>query len=683
MKRIIACLAALALLCPAGVPAQVDPGEVTIARDSLGVPHVFGKTDAATAYGLAWAHAEDNFRDIETVLLAGKGMLGKAIGKKGAQADYVASLLRCRDMVREKQGQLSPEFLRVVSAYVQGINDYASAHPREIRVRDAFPATVEDYLTTATLSLSMISGLEDLLPAIYAGNIAVLPGFSPAGSNAIAIHPSKTTTGEAFLAINSHQPLEGPVAWYEAHLQSDEGLNIIGGLFPGGLCIFHGTNEHLGWAHTVNNMDKVDVYQLKMKPGKSTEYMFDGQWEKLEVRKVKLRVKGVPVPVTRKTYWSKYGAAIRTDKGMFAVRFVANQEIHGLEQWWRMNKARNFSEFYRALSMQGLPMFNIVYADRYDTIFYISGGRMPIRNKSYHWRGTLPGDSSATLWNSFHPIGDLPQYLNPTGGYLFNTNHSPFHASDPKNDLDPGRYDPTSGYETYDNNRSARFAELMADRQLLDYETFKKIKYDNQLPMTFRYKVNLDSIGTMEPTDFPDISMLITTMRQWNLESDTSSQGAALFRLLYEYVTGHRHDFPNDTLTVAGAVAAFRFARQHQVQYFGRTGITLGELQRHKRGNRSLPAWGLPDVLTAMYSRMEADGRFRVVAGESYIQLVRFPKNGLPVIESVNCYGASTHPDSPHYTDQMNMFIAQKTRPISLDKETVLKNAMRVYHPGQ
>jgi acyl-homoserine-lactone acylase len=308
---------------------------------------------------------------------------------------------------------------------------------------------------------------------------------------------------------------------------------------------------------------------------------------------------------------------------------------------------------------------------------------MPLRNKSYQWRGTLPGDSSATLWNSFHPIGDLPQYLNPAGGYLFNTNHSPFHASDPKNDLDPGRYDATSGYELYDNNRSARFAELMADRQLLDYATFKKIKYDNQLPMTLRYKVNLDSIGTMEPTDFPDISMLITTLRQWNLESDTGSQGAGLFRLLYEYVSTHRKDFPNDTLTVAGALAAFRFARQHQVQYFGRTGITLGELQRHKRGNRSLPAWGLPDVLTAMYSRIEADGRFKVEAGESYIQLVRFPKNGLPVIESVNCYGASTHPDSPHYTDQMDMFIAQKTRPMYFDKETVLKNARRVYHPGQ
>jgi acyl-homoserine-lactone acylase len=670
------------LFLPAMLSAQVDPMDVTIARDSFGVPHIFGKTDAALAYGLAWAHAEDNFKDIETVLLAGKGMLGRAIGRKGAEADYVVSLLRCRDLVVDQRSRLSPAFLAVLDGYVQGLNAFALSHPEKVRIRKAFPVTVEDYLTTVTLSLSMISGLEEILPRIFSGNVETIPDMESAGSNAFAIHPSKTTTGEAYLAINSHQPLEGPVAWYEAHLQSDEGTNIIGGLFPGGPCVFLGTNEHLGWAHTVNYTDKVDLYQLRMKPGKSLEYRYNGEWQMLEMRKVKLKVKGIPVSVSKKTYWSKYGATIRTNKGTFSVRFSANQEIRGMEQWWRMNKAGNFSEFYQAISMQGLPMFNIVYADKYDTIFYISGGKMPLRNKAYNWRQTVPGDSSATLWEAFHAIGDLPQYLNPPSGYLFNTNHSPFHATAPAYDLDANQYDQTSGYETYDNNRSARFAELMADKQSLDYQTFKKIKYDNQLPMTLRYQLNIDSIAQVKQETYPDLGELISTLQQWNLESDTGSQGAALFRLLYEYASGHRKEFPNDTLTVAGAVEAFRYARQHQEQYFGRTGIALGELQQHRRGTKSLASWGLPDVLTAMYSRPQPDGRFKVMAGESYIQLVRFPRNQLPIIESINCYGASTNPGSPHFTDQMDMFIRQQTKPMTLDKETVLKQARSVYHPG-
>jgi acyl-homoserine lactone acylase PvdQ len=41
--------------------AQPDPlaKNVTIYRDTYGVPHVFGRTDASTAFGFAYAQAED------------------------------------------------------------------------------------------------------------------------------------------------------------------------------------------------------------------------------------------------------------------------------------------------------------------------------------------------------------------------------------------------------------------------------------------------------------------------------------------------------------------------------------------------------------------------------------------------------------------------------------------------
>ena len=78
---------------------QINRQNITIARDSFGVPHIFAKTDAEVAYGLAWAHAEDDFKTIQMIALSGKGLLGKAFGKKGAQADYVVALLRCREIV--------------------------------------------------------------------------------------------------------------------------------------------------------------------------------------------------------------------------------------------------------------------------------------------------------------------------------------------------------------------------------------------------------------------------------------------------------------------------------------------------------------------------------------------------------------------------------------------------------
>ncbi len=102
---------------------------------------------------------------------------------------------------------------------------------------------------------------------------------------------SKTTDDNVYLAVNAHQPLEGPVGWYEAHLISDEGWNMLGGLFPGGPTVFHGTNEHLGWAHTVNYPDKLDVFQLEMDPDDNDRYKLDEEWLTLDHQKVKLKVK--------------------------------------------------------------------------------------------------------------------------------------------------------------------------------------------------------------------------------------------------------------------------------------------------------------------------------------------------------------------------------------------------------
>lgn len=416
------------------VSAQINPANITIARDSFGVPHIFAPTDAEVAYGLAWAHAEDDFNTLQLVVLSGKAKLGTALGKKGAEADYVANLLRCRQLVDEQWHTISPDFVALIKGYVQGLNDYAKTHPREIKYKQAFPFDEKEYLTATVFSLSIFCGVDKILPRILEGNIGSIPGFSSQGSNAFVFHPSKTSTGEAFLCINAHQPVEGPTAFYEAHLQSDQGWNILGGLFPGGCLIFHGTNENLGWAHTVNNPDKIDVYQLQMNPADKNQYKFDGEWLNLEVKKAKLKVKGIPFTVSRKVYWSKYGATVKTKQGVFTIRLPANMDCKALEEWYRMNKAKKFTEFYQALTMTSLPMFNIVYADRYDTIFYISNAKLPIRNPDpqYNWGNLLPGNTSATLWTKFKPVSALPQYINPGSGYLFNTNHSPFLATDKK-----------------------------------------------------------------------------------------------------------------------------------------------------------------------------------------------------------------------------------------------------------
>jgi acyl-homoserine-lactone acylase len=664
---------------------QIDPTKIQIARDKWGVPHIFAKTDAEVAYGLAFAHCEDDFKTIQLTILAGSGMLGQHLGKKGAAADYTVSLIHAKEIVEEKYNTLSPEYIKLIEGYCAGLNAFAASHPDEIFVKKAFPVTVKRYLAGTVLSLSIISGLDRTLGNILAGRIEALEEMKIGGSNAIAIHPSKTVAGdEAYLAINSHQPLEGPVAWYEAHICSEEGLNVLGGLFPAGPVIFVGVNEKLGWGHTVNGQDKIDVYQLKMNPANKNQYEFDGKWIDLEQKKVKMKVKTKlgKIPVSKVAYWSKYGATLKTDKGFFSVRLGANMDIRGVEQWYRMNKAQSFGEFYKAMEMTAIPGFNTFFTSP-DTIFYVSNGKIPFRDQNYDWSKTLPGNTSKTLWTDFHPVKDLPTYLNPTSGYLFNANNTPFNASSASNNLKAENFDKTMGYETFDNNRSARLTELFNERPgKVSYEDFKRIKYDAQFPAKFHFPTNIDSLFLLDETKNPEIAELITTLKTWDHNTEIESKGAAIFSgVFYHILNKYRETGYDRTLTSEDFTAILKGLKADLIQHFGKTDITLSAVQKLVRGDKELPISGMADVLRAMYTVPHKNGTRKGYQGESYIAMVKFKKNHLPEIESVINYGASNHPENPHYADQMEMFTKQQLKPMTLDKATVLKNAERVYSP--
>ena len=664
---------------------KIDPSKIDIVRDSFGVPHIFAKTDAEVSYGLAWAEAEDDFESLQMVVLPTKGLMGKVLGKKGAAGDYAFALFRCREITEEKWNTLSPEFIQLINGYVQGINDYAKAHPDEVLAKKLFPISTKDYIASSVLALTVFNGAGVALQQIFANQIPALPNPSNEvkGSNGIAIHPSKTTSGEAFLAINAHQPNTGPQAFYEAHLCSEQGLNILGGLLAGGPCILHGTNEYLGWAHTVNYCDRMDVFQLEMNPSNNNQYKFDGQWIDLEKKKIKLKIKGVPVHIGRSLYWSKYGATMKNKQGVFSIRLGANMNIRALEQWYMMDKARNFTEFYKAISTQGLSMFNITYADRYDTIFYINNALIPVRNDdtAYHWKKTLPGNTSKTLWTTFRPFRSLPQYINPKAGFLFNTNHSPFFATAAADDLNPSMFPKTDGWETWHNNRSLRLLELMPTDKLA-YEDFKKIKFDRQLPKELGYPYGIAEVFSLDPAEFPELAPLINTLKTWNKRGDANNKGAAIFLLCYVHLNALLKGQDPRNISKEEAVETLRSVNKYMTEHFGTTDLSLGDIQKLIRGVNEYPAGGFYDLLSPQWTEAYKDGKLKVIGGDAYIAFVRFRKNDLPLIESVNTFGASSRAGNKHFDDQVPLFLAQKTKPMTLDKAEVYKHAERVYHPG-
>jgi len=86
-------------------------------------------------------------------------------------------------------------------------------------------------------------------------------------------------------------------------------------------------------------------------------------------------------------------------------------------------------------------------------------------------------------------------------------------------------------------------------------------------------------------------------------------------------------------------------------------------------------------MIAPTYVIRHEDGRFKSVSGESYIMLIKYSDLGVEV-ETVIPYGNSNNSASPHYTDQMDLYVNKNTKEMTLDKVKIYKEAVRIYNPN-
>jgi acyl-homoserine-lactone acylase len=665
--------------------SQINPKNIEIVRDQYGVPHIYGKTDAEVAYGLAWAHSEDDFKTIQEGYLAGNGLLSKHIGINGAGADFITQVIESEETVKKLFHTLSPEFVKLLEGYSAGINKYAQTYPDKVLVKKLFPITPKKMARYSFLQLFIANGADRLIGSVFQDNISsnFIYENEMNGSNAIALNSNKTGVKETFLAINPHQPFNGPTSWYEAHLISEEGTNIIGATFAGAPCILIGVNKYLAWTHTVNYPDKADLFKLQMHPKKKSIYLVDNQEYKLETKRAKAYIKilGIPIKISRKFYKSIYGPTLKNKSGFYSVRTPSLYNIKSLEQWWKMNKAKSFSEFYKIIKSRNLPGYNIGYADKNDTIFYISNGIIPKRDERYNWRGVVPGNTKKTLWTEYYNVEDLPQVINPKSGFVYNANHSPFKSTSENENPKAENFSTTMGYELYDNNRSTRLLQLIESHQKIDFETFKKIKNDRTFPTPMNYNyININNVFEMLPEDYPEISELIESIQSWDKTANADSYGAGTYAMFYYQANKYYKSYINKKYSKELIADILLEVKSTMLNHFKTTRVKLGDYQKLVRGNKEIPIFGLPDVITAMRGVKHKDGMIKISHGESYIGLVRFTENG-PQYESVSPFGTSDDPDSPHYGDQMELLSEFKTKKMTFDKKKIYATSQKIYHP--
>ena len=670
--------------------------DVRILRDTWGVPHVFGKTDADVAFGLAYAHCEDDFETIQGVLLAARGQLASVYGEEAAPNDYMVHLLRNWDAVEAKyESDLSREAQALCQAYAEGINYYAALYSDEA-LSELFPTTGKDIVAGFMHKTPFFFNLDGALRKLFrenhryevstrASTQSQADDFeeSELGSNTFCVGPSRSANGETMLAVNSHQPWEGPSTWYEVHLRSEEGWDMVGGLFPGSPMVLHGHNRNLGWAHTVNKPDILDIYVLKTNPENPYQYRFDGEWRNLEVRTAPIKVKLFgPISWTfeREVLWSIHGPVVRQPHGTYAIRFASYGDVRQIEQWYRMNKAQNFDEWQEAMSMGSVPMFNTGYADREGNIYYLYNAVLPQRSEAYDWTKYLPGDTSETLWTEYVPFERLPQIKNPASGFIQNCNSSPFQTTIGGDNPNPENYSPTFGIDKNMTNRALRALELFGSDDSITEEEFYAYKYDMAYSKESGIAKLVQRILQAPEPDDPLMREAIAVLRDWNLQTNPDNTEAALpiwafHRLLRRSVK----DVSIFDLMEKLKEAAFTIKEKH-----GRLRVPWKEVNRLIRGKVNLGVGGGPDILHAVNGKILEDGRMKGLAGDSYVLLATWGKNGDVHSRSIHQYGSATKDESsPHYADQSHLFVKRKLKPVWMNEADIRANLKKEYRPGE
>jgi len=659
--------------------AKAAQYNVRIKRDSWGVPHVFGKTDADTAFGLGYAQSEDDFATLQDVTLASRGTLAATDGIKAATTDYLVHLFRVWENVNARYTtDIPPDVRRVVEAYADGVNLYAAKHPDAVKP-GFLPVTGKDIVAGFVFKTPFFYGLDQVLKDLTSPKPT--DTSSKTGSNGLAVAPSRSADGATRLLVNSHQPYVGPVSWYEVVLQSEQGWHVAGGVFPGSPFMLHGHNEHLGWANTVNDPDLADVYKLTINPANENQYKLDGKWVDFEKSDAALRVKlfGPLIwTVHRDVLWSKHGPVLKTDNGVFAIRYAGMNEIRQVIQYYRLNKSKNLAEWKAAMALGYLPSINYVYADEKGNIGYVYNGEFPVRKLGVDWQGQLPGDRSDLIWHSYLPFDKLLQVWNPKSGLVFNSNNTPFQCTDPADDPKPADYPDWMGIQTNMTNRAYRAEETFGADKAITAQKFHDYKFDLAYSIRSDVADEVAQVLKANPGGDADLAKAQDVLRHWDRKTDIHNRGTALAVLMGLEVSQTKKDGHP-----VSAFDALKHAISNLKTHFGRVDPEWGQLNRMRRGDIDAPIDGGPDIYRAVYGEPQDDSTLTAMDGDTFIMFVTWDKNGKLSSKSVHQFGSATlDQHSKHYNDQTPLFLKMQLKPVWFTADELKGHIEADYKPG-
>jgi penicillin amidase len=694
----------------ASTPEQIAHS-VTIYRDNYGVPHVFGPTDASCAFGYIYAQAEDNFWQIEDSYLRALGRASEVYGAKTLEDDELVRALEITRLAKAEYERSSLHTKEMLNATAEGLNYFLQRNPQ---VKPRLLTRFEPWYLLAfnryalyyqfifrgsgirTEEIKTVTEPQAAGEAPANNTLSEIDAFkfeaSMQGSNMWAVTAAKSASGHAMLFINPHQPFFGTGQWYEGQVHSDQGWDMSGASFFGSSFPTIGHNEFLGWSHTVNAPDIVDVWEETFdKADDPLAYRYDGAYRHAVEWTDTVKIKTDSGFSERKFTFRKthHGPIVAKRNGKWlAVKMAKFEEGGQVDEWYAMTKSRNLDEFKKAMSAVAVPMFNAVYADRQGNIFYVYNGAVPKRDVKFDWSKPVDGSTSQTEWQGYHAFNELPQVTNPKSGFVQNCNSTPFLTTMFENP-DASQY-PKYMVGEGDTARAQISRRILWNKDKFTFDEWARAGFDTYVIQSETEIPEL--VKAWEKNKVARVADAVAELQNWDHISRTSSVPMTLFVLWHEKQYGS----PFVRAKAQDPVQSLEQVLDDLTAKFGNWQVAWGDLNRLERRQsggeepfrddvKSLPVAGAPGgvgIVFNFYARPEKDQKRRYgVAGHSFISVVEF---GSEVqARSILVFGENSDPSSPHYFDQSELYAKQEFKPAYFRLDEIKSHAERTYHPGE
>lgn len=664
--------------------AQNKKTETQIAWDTWGVPHITADNVEELFYAQGWAQMHNHANLILQLYGGSRGKGAEYWGKSKLQNDLLVHTLNFEALAEEWEGKQDPEAKRIFKSFVDGLNAYAVAHPEAIDEKNkiVLPITTKD--------VNMHSMFVIFTRFIGGTDLGTIQKWPDLGSNAYAIGPSRSASGNAMLVQNPHLPWGKEFLFFESHLNLN-GKNMYGSTLVGLPGIAIGFNEDLGWSHTNNPIDNADTYELQLKDG---GYVLDGEVKQFEASSKTIKIRQEDGTLKEQEFpflETEHGPVVKQqgDK-VLAIRMVGFDRPNMLLQWWRMLNSSNFSEFESALQMAQIPFWNVMYADKTGEIFYVFNGLVPKRSEDAwdYWDRIIPGGKSSDIWTEVHAYSDLPKVKNPENGWLQNANDPPWTSTIPMT-LNPDDY---PGYMAPVNMpfRPQRAAKMiMADESI----TFQElIDYKHSTRLEFADRILDDLFVAVDASNSEKAKQAKKVLEDWDREADADSKGMLLFyswatkfnvwneaNYAQQWTIEEPYTTPDGLANPERAVELLEQAAKEIETRFGSLDKPWGEYYRLVYNDKNLPANGIDGsmgVFRVAWPGGADEKHMYVGGGDSWVGVIEFGDEVRAKV--LLSYGNATQKNSPHFGDQLELFSKKELRDAWFTKEEVKANTAKV-----